>query len=1221
MSPPTRLNDIARPVVLCSETDTLQAVLEQLSAGNPAALKRQGRWYIVAPRAAAGYPASRRLMDLPLEEAALLAPESTCAEALQAIRDLDSKYFLLEKQGQIQGMASLTDVLAAVVDEVSRAGEVEQALEDSLNFGKILVWQTRLPARHLEMREILRRARYWGPLEAITGYPPQDLPQRWSDIIHPDDLPHLERQAQALLQPGGRIEHTLRFRHRDGYWIWLHARVSSFADPEEQGLLLRGITTDVTHIMALQERIRESETLYRMLSEEALIGVYLTTAERVLYVNPQCAEIFGYEPREIVEKLSPLDLVHPEDRPLVEENLRRRLQGEVDSLSYASRGLRKDGTELHVEVLGHRIEYRGEPAILGTLKDVTQEVEQRRERALFAAVHEALSRRSPGVALQKAMETLGDFLQVDASELLVIDAENEWEVELQWVRPKARASFSAMIDELYGGQPVRQPPAGAEHYAQWMLSSGEALYVPDTAQATFWGDRVRARHGWKTTYALPLLQTGSHQILLFVYARQADALSPGDRTLLEGLMPAFTAAVQAWHYERELEKLNASLEEKVQQRTYELQVLYQLTQQIGYTLDYDELMRLMLEHLDKAVSYDVAASLLLGDGSAELFIRPARPVTPRLIDEIRERMARTLSRMSAQDVSQLLIHEHLLQTSTYASDMQPLDALGSSFQVPLIAGTMTIGMLFVGSQRADDFSADQVRLLNTLAAEASLSIQRLRALLAAEHERLEHLVADMPMGVLLIDHEGYILVANATARRIMMDLEADPGHGVLHRLGSLSLSEILSRADDPLPVEITLEGPPRRVFAVRARPLMRGQANQWILTLSDVTVERETQDRLQAQERLATVGQLAAGIAHDFNNIIGAIILYTELLMAEPGLSQRMQQRLEAIKDQSQQAASLTQQVLDFGRKSVIDLVPMDLSDLLQDFVGLLKRVLPENIRLHVDQGAEEQIIRGDPGRLKQALMNLAINARDAMPDGGELHFRVDRLHVRQGELPPFRDMSPGEWIRLRVSDTGSGIQPDVLPHIFEPFFTTKKPGQGTGLGLAQVYGIIKQHRGYINATSRPGEGSTFVIYLPALDLKEVPGVLLEAREVPHGKGETILVVEDHEEHRRAVSEMLAGLNYRVLEASNGLEALKLLESLAAVPDLVLTDLVMPEMDGRALLETLQEQHPDLRVIIMTGYPLGQGADDQGLQNTPWIQKPVSSDTLAMVIHNTLQRR
>jgi PAS domain S-box-containing protein len=385
---------------------------------------------------------------------------------------------------------------------------------------------------------------------------------------------------------------------------------------------------------------------------------------------------------------------------------------------------------------------------------------------------------------------------------------------------------------------------------------------------------------------------------------------------------------------------------------------------------------------------------------------------------------------------------------------------------------------------------------------------------------------------------------------------------------------------------------------------------------------RETQRIAILQERLAAVGQLAAGIAHDFNNIMAAISLFSDLLLREPNLSIKGRERLSIIIMQTQRAATLIRQILDFSRKTVMDLHPIDLGPFLKEFEKLLERTLPENIRLILVRDNKDFIVNADPGRIQQVFMNLVLNARDAMRKGGELCIEIDHYRFRSDQQTPFPGMDRSGWVRIRVADTGTGIPADVLPYIFEPFFTTKGPGQGTGLGLAQVYGIVKQHNGFIDVASQDGEGTIFTIYLPSLEILIPKEPMLDRHLIDNGEGETILVVEDDEAARQGICETLEGLNYHVLRASNGREALTFIGAGAESVDLVLSDIVMPEMGGMELYQEVQEIAPELPLVLITGYPLGKGTRELLDENRlVWLQKPLDVEELAREMRKMLRKR
>lgn len=381
---------------------------------------------------------------------------------------------------------------------------------------------------------------------------------------------------------------------------------------------------------------------------------------------------------------------------------------------------------------------------------------------------------------------------------------------------------------------------------------------------------------------------------------------------------------------------------------------------------------------------------------------------------------------------------------------------------------------------------------------------------------------------------------------------------------------------------------------------------------------RETQEQMMQQERLAAVGRLSAGIAHDFNNILAAVVLYTHLSLRENGLSPKVRKHLQVIAGQANRAADLVQQILDFGRQALIERQPLALDVFLGEVLELLARTLPESIRIDLEVGPGPFVVSADSTRVQQAIVNLALNARDAMPDGGELHMELSRVAGAELVLADFDRPPDGEWIKLTVQDTGSGISPEVLPHIFEPFYTTKMP-RGHGLGLAQVYGIMKQHEGHIEVGGEAGQGTMFKLYWPPAEVLGGQALSQPQVEAAKGNGQTILVVEDNAIIRAALMDVVELLGYRVLEAVDGREALAVCDQRQGDIALVLSDWVMPVMGGRELARALAARHATLKVLMLTGHALSEDTK-RAVPETVigWVLKPVNLEQLADALARAL---
>jgi two-component system cell cycle sensor histidine kinase/response regulator CckA len=572
----------------------------------------------------------------------------------------------------------------------------------------------------------------------------------------------------------------------------------------------------------------------------------------------------------------------------------------------------------------------------------------------------------------------------------------------------------------------------------------------------------------------------------------------------------------------------------------------------------------------------------------------------------------------------------------------PYAAAGEHFETTIMQrdGTrtpveMTVTPLEAGGQRL--FMSIIRDITERKQAEAER--ERLLAQIREQARRVQQIIDTVPEGVLLLDSEERIIVANPVAETHLPQLGDARVGDRLARLGERPLAELLTAPPQGLWHEVSTNG---RSFQVIARPVSEGAAQPegsggglmdsgWVLVTRDVTQQREVERRVQQQERLAAVGQLAAGIAHDFNNIMATIVLYAQMTARAKEVSDVVRQRMETIDDQAAHASRLIQQILDFSRQAVLERCPLDLGILVKEHAGLLRRTLPESIDVELvlrpaDRGGDDYTVLADPTRMQQMVTNLALNARDAMPEGGNLRIELERLEVRLGESPVLPEMEAGDWVVVTVLDTGMGISTDVMPRIFEPFFTTKAP-LGSGLGLAQVHGIVGQHKGRITVDTEVGKGTTFTIYLPAYSPESSAAIAPKGPStLPLGQGELILVVEDDAAVRQALVEGLGDLNYQAVAVANGREALAALDEMPPADGspsreiaLVLSDVVMPGMGGLALLHAVRERGLDIPVLMMTGHPLERELEDLREQGViDWLSKPVALDELAYLIAQTL---
>ncbi|HET9802061.1 MAG TPA: ATP-binding protein, partial [Candidatus Acidoferrum sp.] len=401
----------------------------------------------------------------------------------------------------------------------------------------------------------------------------------------------------------------------------------------------------------------------------------------------------------------------------------------------------------------------------------------------------------------------------------------------------------------------------------------------------------------------------------------------------------------------------------------------------------------------------------------------------------------------------------------------------------------------------------------------------------------------------------------------------------------------------------------------------KNEKPEYEVIAEDVTELRAMERQLLQAQKFEAIGQLAGGIAHDFNNVVGAILGWAEIGIDQAGSNQQVADRFGRIREQGERAAALTRELLAFARRQVLQPRIIDLNTVANGLVNFLDRVIGKDVDLKIVTVPLDPI-KADPTQIEQVIMNLCINARDAMPTGGRLVIETEMVDLDEAYSRFYPQVQSGRYAVISVSDTGMGMDAETKERIFEPFFTTKEPGKGTGMGLATVYGIVKQHGGFTHVYSEPGQGSLFRIYLPASPTGEA--------ETSHGKAapsaspdvrgtELVLIAEDHESIREMARHALLHLGYRVLSAANGEEALELAGQ--EEPGIAILDVVMPKLGGPATAAQLTQRYPDLPVIFTSGYSQDGAGLPRVTQGCTYLQKPYSPTALAKLVRGVLDMK
>ena len=500
-----------------------------------------------------------------------------------------------------------------------------------------------------------------------------------------------------------------------------------------------------------------------------------------------------------------------------------------------------------------------------------------------------------------------------------------------------------------------------------------------------------------------------------------------------------------------------------------------------------------------------------------------------------------------------------------------------------------------------------------------------------------------PMAIATVDRSGTVVRANARFAKLAQGVSADSAASrsifstVNARDRNLLVAAINQAAQgqgDIAPVEAMLDGTKERwgQFFVTAVEEDERETETAIVYMLETTERRALENQINQSQKMDMVGQLAGGIAHDFNNVLSAIMMANDFLLNAHKPTDPSFQDIMQIKQNATRAATLVRQLLAFSRRQTLRPQVLDLGDALSDLTMLLRRLIGEKVKLDLVHGRDLWPVKVDVSQFEQVVVNLAVNARDAMPDGGKLSVRTANVTAEEATQLAYKGMPAAEYVRIDVSDTGTGIPADIVDKIFEPFFSTKEVGKGTGLGLSTVYGIVKQTGGFIYVDSEPGKGTSFRIFLPrhhpekevAHDPAAANGAAKEAateakpRTDLTGQG-TILLVEDEEGLRSLNARGLRSRGYSVIEASNGVEALEALEEKDGAVDLVVSDVVMPEMDGPTLLKTMRGKNPDLKIIFVSGY--AEDAFEKSLpenQQFAFLPKPFTLSQLVAAVKETM---
>ncbi len=958
-----------------------------------------------------------------------------------------------------------------------------------------------------------------------------------------------------------------------------------FAEPGLQSLVTE-MAADISYALdaleadAQRRRAEQAETHARAFADAAILSLpgifYLIGAEgRFIRWNKNFETVSGYTGEEIA-RLHPTDLFVGEEKELIRQRIGRVFaEGEADAEAHFTA---KDGTRTPYYFTGRRLLLEGQPHLVGMGVDLT--ARRQAEKSLQDLAH--------------AITRAGDAVFLTDREGIITQ-----------VNPRFTTLYGYTAEKVVGKVTPR------------ILKSGK--HPPEFYQAA-WATLLRGEtiHGELVNRA----KDGR-----LVEIEETITSFRDDRGEIAGFM-----AVQ-----REI-----GARKRAERRSA---VFADLGQRLNTARTARAAAEVILHTADTLLGWD--ACLLYMYSPERDRVRPLLEMD--VFDGQRRECTAAAGEYPVGHYSRRALQEGAILTLRQEPLTKPADQASyggserpaaSLMHVPIREGERPIGTLSIQSYRLDAYTEADLTTLQSLADHCAGALRRIdeeesrhraETALRESEARFRTLIEHASDLITVITPEGVIRFQSPSSERLLgyrpEEMTARPAFERIHPEDAPQVTAAIQRAlaqsGVPASVEYRFhhkDGSWRTLESVGRSIVDSTGENVIAVNSRDVTEHRKLEEQLRQSQKMDAIGQLAGGVAHDFNNILAAITMQTELLRMEEGLTATAHDGLQEIRVATERAANLTRQLLLFSRKQVVQSRDLDLNEVVASLARMLQRIIGEDVRLQLHLHPTPLRTRADAGMLDQVLMNLAVNARDAMPKGGTLRLETATQVLTEAAAARHPDATPGDYVRLQVTDTGCGIPPEVLPRIFEPFFTTKEPGKGTGLGLATVFGIVQQHGGWIDVQSEAGQGTRFLIHLPALPAADATVTSEATSPTPRGGTETILLVEDDPAVRKLTLATLKRHGYQVVEAGSGAAALRVWPEVRERVALLLTDLVMPDgVSGHELAQQLRADRAGLKVIYMSGYSADLAGRKLALSPSEnFLQKPFPRDALLGAVRRCL---
>ncbi|HEV2489112.1 MAG TPA: PAS domain S-box protein [Candidatus Acidoferrales bacterium] len=993
----------------------------------------------------------------------------------------------------------------------------------------------------------------------------------WLRQVHPDDRDLVMAAEEHSLKTGEAIDIEYRMIARDGRILWFRDR--GMAVREADGRVLQhGFMLDITERREAEAALLKLSRQTNMILNSAGDGIFgLDRDGHPTFVNRAAARMLGYEPEEILGR-NGHDLWHhskADGSPYPELDCPIYAVLRDGATRHGANDVfwRKDGTSFPTEFISTAI--RDGEEIVGavvTFRDIT--ARQRAERA-----------------------------QRQAEERFRSIFENAVEGIFQSTPDGRFVSVNPAMAGMFGYD-------SPEEMIEAVSDISRQIYV-DSGHRDDFKSRMEA-HGVVERFECQVIRKDGRKIWVSENARAV-------RNVIGRIC----------YYEGTLEDITARKRDEA-----ERQVTFEIIHASNVTDNLDELLHRIHQSL-KRVLYAENCFVALHDSFAGTFSFPfwvdQYDVAPPPL-----KIGKSCTTYVFRKGQGMLIPQDVFDVLAAQGEVELVGTPSPSWLgVPLRTPSATIGVLVV--QHYEDeraYTPRDLEFLSSVGGQIALAIERKRAetALRESEARLRVLVEQLPAVLWTTDKElRFTSSVGAGLVRLGLKPQEVVGKSLYEYFQTSDLSFMPIAAHrralggESVTFHVEWSG---GSYACHAEPLRNaeGEITGVISMALDITDRKQLEAQLRQAQKMEAVGRLAGGIAHDFNNLLMVIQGYTELLLDRLGGEHPLRRNAEQIHDASQRAASLTRQLLAFSRKQMLAPQVLNIRSVVLDMEKILRRLIGEDIELITVNPEESWLVKADRSQVEQVILNLAVNSRDAMPSGGKLTIETSNVEIDSSLTRKHAVVEPGEYIMLAVSDTGCGMDAETQAHIFEPFFTTKEKGKGTGLGLATVYGIVKQSGGYIWVYSEIGKGTSFKVYLPRVRESERPAVPKPEAKKNHRGTETILLVEDEKGVRELAREYLEQAGYTVLEADNAQQALQIAGMHRGGIELLFTDVVMAGMSGRQLAGEIQKILPALKVLYMSGYT-DEAIVHHGIlgRDVSLLQKPFTLNSLALKIRETLE--